>query len=82
MEFWVGIRGNPTAEQLAALESTGIAVDDLRLISGGFGTPVQWETLRTCVRIPAADESEAKATVAQALDSDADLVAYSAEIFR
>ena len=58
-------------------------MDDLRLISAGYGTPTQWETMRTCVHVPAVDESEARTEVARAVGVDADdLLAFSAEIFR
>ena len=81
--FWVGIKGDLTAEQREALKTGGIVVDDLRLISAGYGTPTQWETMRTCVHVPAVDESEARTEVARAVGVDADdLLAFSAEIFR
>ena len=81
--FWVGIKGDLTAEQREALKAAGIVVDDLRLISAGYGTPTQWETMRTCVHVPAVDESEARTEVARAVGVDADdLLAFSAEIFR
>ena len=64
------------------MESAGIAVEDLRLISAGFGVPVQWEMMRTCVRVSAADESVARAAIALTLGVNmADLRTYSAEIF-
>ena len=81
--FWVGIKGDLTAEQMEALKTAGIVLDDLRLISAGYGTPPQWETMRTCVHVPAVDESEARTEVARAVGVDADdLLAFSAEIFR
>ena len=81
--FWVGIKGDLTGEQREALKTGGIVVDDLRLISAGYGTPTQWETMRTCVHEPAVDESEARTEVARAVGVDADdLLAFSAEIFR
>jgi len=81
--FWVGIKGDLTGEQREALKTGGIVVDDLRLISAGYGTPTQWETMRTCVHVPAVDASEARAEVARAVGVDADdLLAFSAEIFR
>jgi hypothetical protein len=81
--FWVGIRGDLIEEQREALMAAGIVVDDLRLISAGYGTPTQWETMRTCVHVPAVDESEAKTEVARALAIDADdLLAFSAGVFR
>jgi hypothetical protein len=81
--FWVGIKGDLTAEQMEALKTAGIVLDDLRLISAGYGTPTQWETMRTCVHVPAVDESEAKTEVARTLGVDAgDLLAFSAEVFR
>jgi precorrin isomerase len=81
--FWVGIKGDLTGEQREALKTGGIVVDDLRLISAGYGTPTHWETMRTCVHVPAVDESEAKAGVARAVGVDADdLLVFSAEIFR
>ena len=81
--FWVGIRGDLTAAQREALKTAGIVVDDLRLISAGYGTPPQWETMRTCVHIPAVNESEAKTEVARTLGLEAgDLLAFSAEVFR
>jgi hypothetical protein len=81
--FWVGIRGDLTAEQREALKAAGIVVDDLRLISAGYGTPPQWETMRTCVHVPAVDEAEAKTEVARTLGVEAgDLLAFSAAVFR
>ena len=62
------------------MKSAGIAVNDLRRLSGGYGD--QWQTLPTFARATAADESEARAEVALALGVGADvLIAYSAEIF-
>jgi hypothetical protein len=81
--FWVGITGDLTAERREALKAAGIVVDDLRLISAGYGTPPQWETMRTCVHVPAVDEAGARTEVARALGVDAgDLLAFSAEVFR
>jgi hypothetical protein len=81
--FWVGIKGDLTAEQREALKTGGIVVDDLRLISAGYGTPTQWETMRTCVHVPGVDESGARTEVARAVGVDADdLLVFSAEIFR
>jgi hypothetical protein len=81
--FWVGIKGDLTAERREALKTGGIVVDDLRLISAGYGTPPQWETMRTCVHVPAVDEAGARTEVARALGVDAgDLLAFSAEVFR
>jgi hypothetical protein len=83
-EFWVGIRGDLTAEQIEALKAAGIVVYDLRRTAGAWGEPpFEWETLRTFVSVSAADDSEAKSVVAQPLGlDDTDLIAYSAEIFR
>jgi hypothetical protein len=82
-EFWVGVKGDLTAEQGETLNSAGFALDDLRLISAGFGIPVQWETMRTCIRVSAPDEARARDEVARALGFEpADLVGYSAEFFR
>jgi hypothetical protein len=83
-DFWVGVRGDLTAEQIEALKAAGIVVYDLRRTAGGWGEPpIEWETLRTFVRVSAPDDSGAKGEVAQALGLDAgDLLAYSAEIFR
>lgn len=83
-DFWVGIRGDLTAEQIKALKLAGIVAYDLRRTAAAWGEPpVEWETLRTFVRVAADDDSEAKAEVAQALGLDADdLLAYSTEIFR
>lgn len=79
----MGIKGDLTAEQREALKTAGIVVDDLRLISAGYGIPTQWETMRTCVHVPAVDESEARTEVARTLLVDAgDLLAFSAGIFR
>jgi hypothetical protein len=82
-DFWVGIRGDLAAEQLEALKSAGIVAYDLRRTAGGWGEPpIEWETLRTFVRVSAAEDSEAKSEVARALGLDADdLLAYSAEVF-
>jgi hypothetical protein len=86
-EFWVGIKGDLPAEQTEALTSTGIAADDLMVLSQGRGEvsarwPAQWETVRTFVRATAADEAEARVEVARALGLEAaDLNAYSAELF-
>lgn len=82
-EFWVCVKGELAESDVAALDASGIATDDLRRMSAGFGTPIEWRTLRTCVRVSASDESDAKDEVAQLLSRDAgDLNAYSAEIFR
>lgn len=80
----MGIKGDLGAEQVEALRSAGIASGDFRLISGGYGDfPIEWTTLRTCVQVSAADESEARADVARALGVDAsDLLTFSAEVFR
>jgi hypothetical protein len=66
-----------------ALKAAGIVVYDLRMTAGAWGEPpVQWETLRTFVRVSAADDSEARGDVAGALGIEAsDLVAYSNEFF-
>lgn len=80
-EFWVGIRGDLAAKQIETLKSAGIAVDDLRLISAGYDD--QWETKRTCVRVSAADESEAAAMVAGSVGVESDdLTVYSGHILR
>jgi hypothetical protein len=83
-DFWVGIRGDLTAEQLEALKSAEIVAYDLRRTAAGWGEPpIEWETQRTFVRVSAADDSEAKGEVARALGLDADdLVAHSTEVFR
>jgi hypothetical protein len=83
-EFWVGIRGDLAPEQIEALKAAGIFTHELRMTAGGWGEPpIQWETLRTFVRVSAADDSEAKAEVADPLGLDAaDLLAYSGEIFQ
>jgi hypothetical protein len=79
-EFWVGAKGEFTMQQIEGLRSAGVAVDDLRKSSAGYGD--QWETLRTFVRATATDKSEARAEIAQILGVDADaLVAYSAEVW-
>jgi hypothetical protein len=82
-DFWVGIRGDLTAEAVEALRAAGIAVYDLRRTTGGWGDPPnEWETLRTFVSVSAAVDSDAKAEIAGVLGLDADdLLAYSAEIF-
>jgi hypothetical protein len=82
-DFWVGIRGDLTAEQLEALTSAGIVAYDLRRTAAGWGEPpIEWETHRTFVRVSAADDSEARGE-ARALGLHADdLVAYSTEVFR
>jgi hypothetical protein len=82
-EFWVSVRGDLPEHQVTTLQAAGIAVDDLRQISGGTGIPIQWQTLRTCVRVGASDDAAAKDEVANALGLDAaELTAYSAEFFR
>ena len=83
-EFWVGVRGDLTAEQMEALKAAAIVAYDLRRTAGGWGEPpIEWETLRTFVRVSARDDSEAKGDVARALGLDADdLLAYSPEVFR
>ena len=82
-DFWVGVRGDLTAEAIEALRGAGIVVYDLRRTAGGWGDPpVEWETLRTFVSVSAADELEANAEVAGVLGLDADdLLACSAEFF-
>ncbi len=76
-EFWIGVKGDLTGEQKDALGSAGIAVDELRQISGGGGIPAQWEPSITFVRVSATDEGEARQFVAQALGLEArDLFAY------
>jgi hypothetical protein len=82
-DFWVGMRGDLTAEIIEALKSAGIATYDLRRTAGGWGDPpIEWETLRTFVPVSAAGDSEAKAEVAGALGLDADdLLVYSVEVF-
>lgn len=82
-DFWVGVRGDLTAEQTEALKAAGIVVYDLRRTAGAWGeTPVEWQTLRTFVRVSTADDSEAKDEVAEALGLDAtDLLAYSDDVF-
>jgi hypothetical protein len=68
-------------KQIEALKSAGVAVDDLRRLAAGFAP--NWETMRTFVLVTGADESVARAEVAQTLGLDAeDLLALSAEIFR
>jgi hypothetical protein len=80
-EFWVCVRGNLSEQQVTTLAAAGVAVDDLRRISGGYGD--EWQTLRTCVHASAMDDSEAKEEIAKALSLDAtELAAYSTEIFR
>jgi hypothetical protein len=83
-DFWVGVRGDLTAEQIEALKAAGIVVYDLRRTAGGWGEPpIRWETLRTFVRVSASDDSEAKGEVAGALGLDAaDLLVGPAEIFQ
>jgi hypothetical protein len=83
-EFWVGIRGDLTTEEIGALKAAGIVVADLRMSAAGWGEPpTEWKTLRTFVPVPAADESEAKAVIAEAVGLEADdLVVYSADVFR
>jgi hypothetical protein len=82
-DFWVGIRGDLAAEQLEALKSAGIVAYDLRMTAGGWGEPpIEWETLRTFVRVSAGEDSEARGEVAEALGVDAaDLLAHSDEVF-
>jgi hypothetical protein len=82
-DYWVGIRGDLTAEELEALKSAGIVAYDLRRTAGGWGEPpIEWETLRTFVRVSAGEDSEARGVVAEALGLDAaDLLAYSDEVF-
>lgn len=82
-DFWVGIRGDLTADAIEALKRSGIAVYDLRRTASGWGDPpIEWETLRTFVSVSAADDSEAKAVVAGVLGLDADdLLAYSGDVF-
>jgi hypothetical protein len=82
-EFWVGIRGDLAPDQIAALTAAGIVAYDLRKMAGAWGEPpLQWETLRTFVRVSASDDSAAKEEVARALGLEAhDLVAYSNEVF-
>ena len=44
-DFWVGVRGDLTAEQIEALKAAGIVVYDLRRTAGGWGEPpIEWET--------------------------------------
>jgi hypothetical protein len=83
-EYWVCVRGELTDHDVTGLNARGVATDDLRRISGGFGSaPIQWQTLRTCVRVSATDDSEAIETIAEVLGLEAaDLTAYSAEVFR
>lgn len=83
-EFWVGIRGDLAPEQIAALTAAGIAPYDLRRLASGWGEPpIEWETMRTFVRVSADDDSAAKAEIERVLGLDAaDLVAYSAEVFK
>jgi hypothetical protein len=84
-DYWVGVRGDPTTEDLAALQSAGLDVSDLRNTSTGrYDAPavIEWRTLRTFVRVSADDEDAAKAQVAEVLGLPApDLVAYSAAVF-
>ncbi|HEY3070510.1 MAG TPA: hypothetical protein VGJ34_09350 [Gaiellaceae bacterium] len=82
-EFWVGIRGDLAPEQIEALKAAGIVAYDLRKMAVGWGEPpIEWETLRTFVRVSASEDSEAKEEVARALGIDAhDLVAYSNDVF-
>jgi hypothetical protein len=80
-EFWVGVRGDLTAEQIDALRSAGVAVDDLRRLS--VGRDDEWTTARTFVCAEAEDEAGARAEVAGALGLNADdLLTLSAEIWR
>ena len=83
-DFWVGIRGDLTSAQTEALRAAAIPVYDLRKTAGAWGEPpLEWEMLRTYVPVSAADDADARDLVADALGLDAaDLVAYSAEIFR
>jgi hypothetical protein len=66
-----------------ARKAATIFVYDLRRTAGGWGDPpIEWETLRTFVRVSARDDLAAKREVAGALGLDADdLLAYSDEIF-
>jgi hypothetical protein len=81
-EFWVGMKGDLAAEQMEALTSAGIAVDDLRRTLSGRGIPIQWETMRTFVRVSAVDEPEARGKVARTLGLESgDLLTYPPEIF-
>ncbi len=79
-QFWVGIRGDLTTEQFAALESAEFALGrGLRRTGACVGTPpFKWETQRTYVPVSANDKSEATAAVATALAlKPGDLVAHS-----
>jgi hypothetical protein len=79
-EFWVGVPGDLTAEQFTTLTRNGITVEALRQTAGGRGEPpIEWRTLRTFVRVPAGDESAARARVADALTlPTGELIAYPA----
>jgi hypothetical protein len=82
-EYWVCVRGDLTPEQVTELGDAGIAARDLRKISGGFGMPIQWQTLRTCFWVSAGDDSEAKATVSAVLGVETtDLTTLSAEVWK
>lgn len=82
--FWVGVRGELAPEQVATLTDAGLATEaQLRESVAGHGVPAEWRTLRTFVRTPGRDASEAKARVATVLELDVDdLLAYDAGIFR
>jgi hypothetical protein len=75
-EFWVCVRGELTEDQGATLEDAGIAMvtfGESRLAFQG----AEWQTVRTCVRVSARDDSEAKGAIAKVLSLDAtDLTAY------
>ena len=78
-EFWIGVKGDLTGEQKDALGLAGIAVDELRQISGGTGIPAQCAVgaEHHVVRVSATDEGEARQFVAQALGFEArDLFVY------
>ena len=82
--FWVGIPGELTPEQLTTLRDAGFEVD--LPTAGAFGSPPDWETLRTPVLVSANNESEAIAAVAAGLDLEPgdlvqarDLVAHRAD---
>ena len=83
-DFWVGIPGELTLEQLGTLQGAGFAMGSgLRQTAAAYGLPpFQLKTIRTFVPVSANDESEATAAVATALALEpGDLVAYSADVF-
>ena len=82
-DHWVCVRGELVPEQVRALADAGIPVDDLRKISGGYGLPIQWSTLRTCAKVSAADDAEARDKVTTALGVEAtDLTVLPADVWK